>query len=72
MGYKFTLCANAALRAAIKRVGQALAALKQDGAQARVQTMICTWEERQTIVESESLMDLENRYDQIAAGEDAK
>lgn len=67
MGYKFMLCANTALRAAIKGVGQALAALKQDGAQApRAQTMICAWEERQSLVESESLMDLEIRYDRLA------
>ena len=72
MGFKFMLCANTALRSAIKAVGQAMAALKQDRAQTGVQKMICTWQERQSIVESESLMDLEIRYDQIAAGEDVK
>lgn len=66
MGYKIMLCANTALRAAIKAVGQALAVLKQDGSQARVHDMICTWEERQGIVESDSLMDLEDHYDQLA------
>jgi len=66
MGYKIMLCANTALRAAIKAVGQALSVLKQDGSQARVHDMICTWEERQGIVESDSLMDLEDHYDQLA------
>ncbi|MBU2053563.1 MAG: isocitrate lyase/phosphoenolpyruvate mutase family protein [Proteobacteria bacterium] len=70
MGFKIMLCANTALRAAIKAVGQAMAALKEDGAQTRVQGMICTWQERQSIVESESLMDREIHYDQIAMGED--
>jgi 2-methylisocitrate lyase-like PEP mutase family enzyme len=71
MGFKIMLCANTALRAAIKAVGQAMEALKEDGAQtARVQGMICTWQERQSIVESEPLMDREIHYDQIAMGED--
>jgi 2-methylisocitrate lyase-like PEP mutase family enzyme len=70
MGFKIMLCANTALRSAIKAVGQAMAALKEDGAQtARVQGMICTWQERQSIVESDALMDREIHYDQIAMGE---
>ena len=73
MGFKIMLCANTALRAAIKAVGQAMAALKEDGAQtARVQGMICTWQERQSIVESDALMDREIHYDQIAMGEEKK
>jgi 2-methylisocitrate lyase-like PEP mutase family enzyme len=72
MGFKLMLCANTALRAAIKAVGQAMTTLKQDGAQTGVQNMICTWQERQSIVESDSLMDLEIHYDRIAAGVDAK
>ena len=72
MGFKIMLCANTALRAAIKAVGQAMAALKEDGAQTSVQGMICTWQERQSIVESESLMDHEIHYDQMATGEDPK
>ncbi len=71
MGFKLMLCANTALRSAIKAVGRAMAALKEDGAQsARVQEMICTWQERQSIVESESLMDLEIHYDEIAMGDE--
>jgi 2-methylisocitrate lyase-like PEP mutase family enzyme len=73
MGFKLMLCANTALRSAIKAVGQAMAMLKEDGAQsARVQGMICTWQERQSIVESEALMDREIHYDQIAMGEEPK
>lgn len=71
MGFKIMLCANTALRSAIKAVGQAMAALKEDGAQSkRVQEMICTWQERQSIVESEALMDREIHYDKIAMGEE--
>ena len=71
MGFKIMLCANTALRSAIKAVGQAMAALKEDGTQTkRVQEMICTWQERQSIVESEALMDREIHYDQIAMGDD--
>ena len=72
MGFKIMLCANTALRSAIKAVGQAMATLKEDRAQTRVLDMICTWQERQSIVESESLMDREIHYDQIAAGKDVK
>lgn len=72
MGFKIMLCANTALRASIKAVRQAMAALKEDGAQTRVQTMICSWQERQSIVESDALMDREIQYDQIAMGEDPK
>ena len=72
MGYKFMLCANTVLRAAIKGVREALGALKQDGSQARVQNMICTWEERQSIVESDRLMNLESRYDELAVQKDVK
>lgn len=71
MGFKIMLCANTALRSAIKAVGQAMAALKEDGTQTkRVQEMICTWQERQSIVESEALMDREIHYDQIAMEEE--
>ena len=71
MGFKIMLCANTALRSAIKAVGQAMAALKEDGTQTkRVQEMICTWQERQSIVESEALMDREIHYDKIALGEE--
>ena len=38
----------------------------------RVQGMICTWQERQSIVESDALMDREIHYDQIAMGAEQK
>jgi 2-methylisocitrate lyase-like PEP mutase family enzyme len=69
MGYKFMLCANTILRAAIKGIEGALALLKEDGSQARVQDVICSWEERQDLVEAARLMDLEGRYLSIAEGE---
>ncbi len=72
MGYKIMLCANTVLRSAIKAVGQSLALLKRDGSQAQVHPMICTWEERQRIVEADFLMGRESHYEEIAAKEDAK
>jgi len=73
MGFKIMLCANTVLRSAIKAVGQVLAMLKEDGAQTtRVQDMICTWQERQSLVGSESLMNQQIHYDQIAMREDTR
>ncbi|MDP3046310.1 MAG: isocitrate lyase/PEP mutase family protein [Chloroflexota bacterium] len=69
MGYKFMLCANTVLRAAIKGVTDALALLKEDGSQARAQSVICSWEERQGLVESARLMEMERHYLGIAEGE---
>jgi hypothetical protein len=57
------------LRAAIKGVTDALALLKEDGSQARVQGVICSWEERQGLVESTRLMEMERHYLGIAEGE---
>jgi 2-methylisocitrate lyase-like PEP mutase family enzyme len=69
MGYKFMLCANTILRAAIKGVTDALALLKEDGSQVRAQGAICSWEERQELVESARLMESEKHYLEIAKGE---
>ena len=67
LGFKIMFCANTVLRAMIKSVSDALQVLKQDGSQARVLGMICTWEERQNLVETNRLLALGSRYDQIAA-----
>ncbi len=72
MGYKIMLCANTVLRAAIEAVGKVLTILKQDRSQARVQEMICTWQERQGIVESDLLMGREKHYEELAAKNDSK
>jgi 2-methylisocitrate lyase-like PEP mutase family enzyme len=66
MGYKFMLCANTVLRAAIKGVTDALALLKEDGSQVRAQGAICSWDERQELVESARLMESERHYLEIA------
>lgn len=69
LGYKFMLCANTVLRASIKGVTDALALLKEDGSQARAQNVICSWEERQGLVESARLLKTEQSYLEIAEGE---
>lgn len=71
MGFKIMLCATTALQSAINAIGQAIVALKEDSVQtARVLGLIGTWQKRQSIVESESLMDREIYYDQIVPGEE--
>lgn len=69
MGYKFMLCANTVLRAAIKGVADALALLKEDGSQIRAQDVICSWEERQGLVDAPRLIEAERHYLGIAEGE---
>ncbi len=62
LGFKFMLCANTALRAAIKGMRDALSVLKQDGSQARVQEMICSWGERQNLVDADFYLNFDERY----------
>ncbi|MEW5718445.1 MAG: isocitrate lyase/phosphoenolpyruvate mutase family protein, partial [Chloroflexota bacterium] len=71
LGFKIMFCANTVLRAMIKGVSDALKVLRQDGDQTRVLEMICAWEERQSIVETDRLLNLGARYDQIAASDPA-
>lgn len=66
MGYKFIICANTVLRAAIKNIMQVLKVLKEEGSQVHLQDLICTWEERQALVEANHLMNLEDHYGKIA------
>lgn len=64
LGYKFMLCANTALRAAIKGMRDALSVLKQDKSQARVQEMICTWADRQNLVNADYFLSFDDHYRQ--------
>lgn len=62
MGFKLVLCANTALRAAIKGIRGALETLMEDGAHDRVLSQICSWEERQSLVKLQQISEWENKY----------
>lgn len=62
LGYKFMLCANTALRAAIHGIQEALKILNQGGNQRNLNNIICTWEERQALVQADYLLALDDQY----------
>lgn len=62
MGFKVMLCANTALRSAIKGIMQSLRVLKEEGSQENVMDLICTWEERQDLFKLNQVKDWEKEY----------
>jgi 2-methylisocitrate lyase-like PEP mutase family enzyme len=60
--FKIMICANTALRGAIKGVRSALEALYQDRSQKNIDHLICTWEERQTLVKLHEIKKWEEKY----------
>lgn len=62
LGFKIMICANTALRAAIKGMRTALAKLHTEGSQTGLGELICTWEERQTLFRLHEVKELEKRY----------
>ncbi|TKC18011.1 isocitrate lyase/PEP mutase family protein [Robertmurraya kyonggiensis] len=62
MGFKIMICANTALRAAVKGIKDALTILQNDGDQAKLQHLICTWEERQTLFRLHEVSKIEDKY----------
>jgi 2-methylisocitrate lyase-like PEP mutase family enzyme len=62
MGYKIMLCANTALRGAMKGARSALEALYRDRSQKNLNSLICTWEERQKLVKLDEIKNLEKKY----------
>ncbi|WP_261180823.1 oxaloacetate decarboxylase [Anaerobacillus sp. CMMVII] len=62
LDFKIMICANTALRAAIKGIRTALGILHDEGSQANLQDYICTWEERQTLFKLNKIKELENKY----------
>lgn len=62
MGFAAVLYANAALQAALKSVGEVLAALKRDGSLDHVRDRLASFEERQRAVAKERYDALEARY----------
>jgi 2-methylisocitrate lyase-like PEP mutase family enzyme len=62
MGFKLMICANTALRAAIKATTAALTRLHGERSQLGMEALICTWEERQSLVRLPQVQAWEKRY----------
>lgn len=62
IGFKIMICANTALRGAIKGVRTALEALYSDRSQKNLGDLICTWEERQALVKLHEIKKWEDKY----------
>jgi len=62
LGYKIVLCANTALRAAIRAIRETLGILKKEGSQEKVMDRICTWEERQSLFRLNEIEKMEDKY----------
>lgn len=62
LGFQIMLCANSALRGAIKGATDALQTLKRDESQENIHDVICTWEERQQLFKLKEIQKLEKQY----------
>ncbi|WHY02435.1 oxaloacetate decarboxylase [Neobacillus sp. DY30] len=62
IGFKIMLCANTALRSAIKGITESLRILKEEGSQENLLPLICTWEERQSLFKLDQIKEWEKKY----------
>jgi len=62
IGFKIMLCANTALRSAIKGIRDSLQQLKEEGTQENLSNLICTWEERQSLFKLHQIKEWEQQY----------
>ena len=62
LGFQIMLCANTALRGAIKGASEALRILHQDESHERVHNVICSWEQRQQLFKLQEIQQLELMY----------
>jgi 2-methylisocitrate lyase-like PEP mutase family enzyme len=62
IGFKIMLCANTALRSAIKGITESLRILKEEGSQENLLHLICTWEERQSLFKLAQIKEWEKKY----------
>lgn len=62
IGFKIMICANTALRGAMKGARASLEALYQNRSQKDLGHLICTWEERQQLVKLHEIKKLEEKY----------
>ncbi|MCM3689815.1 isocitrate lyase/PEP mutase family protein [Neobacillus niacini] len=62
IGFKIMLCANTALRSAIRGITDSLRILKEEGSQENLLPLICTWEERQSLFKLNQIKEWEKKY----------
>lgn len=65
MGFKIMICANTALRAAVKNISSAMQRLYTERSHRNVQDLICTWEERQKLFRLDEVKKLEEKYSEL-------
>ncbi|GEL77100.1 isocitrate lyase/PEP mutase family protein [Tenuibacillus multivorans] len=69
MGFKIMICANTALRAAVKNIRSAMQTLYSEKSHKNVHDLICTWEERQNLFELDRVKGLEKTYLELEGDE---
>lgn len=62
MGFQIMLCANTALRGAIKGAVEAMKLLHQEESQKNMDDFICSWEQRQQLFKLKEIQKLEIQY----------
>ncbi|SFQ73993.1 2-Methylisocitrate lyase, PEP mutase family [Psychrobacillus psychrotolerans] len=62
MGFQIMLCANTALRGAIKGAVEAMKLLHQEESQKNMNDLICSWEQRQQLFKLKEIQQLEVQY----------
>lgn len=62
MGFQIMLCANTALRGAIKGAVEAIKLLHQEESQKDINELICSWEQRQQLFKLKEIQQLEVQY----------
>ncbi|MFJ8066161.1 oxaloacetate decarboxylase [Psychrobacillus sp. NPDC096426] len=62
MGFQIMLCANTALRGAIKGAVEAIKLLHQEESQKNMNDLICSWEQRQQLFKLKEIQQLELQY----------
>lgn len=62
LGFQIMLCANTALRGAIKGATDAMQILMRDESQENIHDVICTWEQRQELFKLKEIQQLEKQY----------
>lgn len=62
LGFQIMLCANSALRGAIKGATDAMQILMRDESQENIHGVICTWEQRQELFKLKEIQQLEKQY----------
>ncbi|MER2115473.1 MAG: isocitrate lyase/phosphoenolpyruvate mutase family protein, partial [Solibacillus isronensis] len=62
LGFQIMLCANSALRGAIKGATDAMQILMRDESQENIHDVICTWEQRQELFKLKEIQQLEKQY----------